>query len=70
MTRTPENPSWSALKGISAGHLSYHDARVRVSNPLRVTSRCTPRVTGWINHHNARREHTSINNMSPIEWES
>jgi hypothetical protein len=25
------------------------------------------RVTGWINHHNARREHTSINNMSPIE---
>ena len=26
-------------------------------------------ITGWLNHYNAVRQHSSINNMSPIEWE-
>jgi len=26
-------------------------------------------ITLWINHYNALRQHSSINNMSPIEWE-
>jgi len=26
-------------------------------------------ITGWINHYNAVRQHSLINNMSPIEWE-
>jgi len=26
-------------------------------------------ITGWINHRDAARPHTTINNMSPIQWE-
>ena len=26
-------------------------------------------IIAWINHYNALRQHSSINNMSPIEWE-
>ncbi len=26
-------------------------------------------IIGWINHYNALRQHSSINNLSPIEWE-
>jgi transposase InsO family protein len=26
-------------------------------------------IIAWINHYNALRQHSSINNISPIEWE-
>ena len=26
-------------------------------------------ITQWINHYNGLRQHSSINNMPPIEWE-
>jgi transposase InsO family protein len=26
-------------------------------------------ITQWINHYNGLRQHSSINNMSSIEWE-
>ena len=26
-------------------------------------------IVHWINHYNALRQHSSINYMSPIEWE-
>ena len=26
-------------------------------------------IIAWINHYNGLRQHSSINNMSPIEWE-
>ena len=26
-------------------------------------------IVHWINHYNALRQHSSINNLSPIEWE-
>jgi transposase InsO family protein len=40
-------------------------------NRFRFESRADARraITGWINHYNAVRQHSSINNMSPIEWE-
>lgn len=26
-------------------------------------------IISWINHYNALRQHSSLNNLSPIEWE-
>lgn len=38
---------------------------------LRFASRADARraITIWINQYNALRQHSSINNQSPIEWE-
>jgi transposase InsO family protein len=40
-------------------------------NRFRFATRAEARrvVALWINHYNGLRQHSSINNMSPIEWE-
>ncbi len=42
-----------------------------MASRFRFESRAEARraIVHWINHYNALRQHSSIINMSPIEWE-
>jgi transposase InsO family protein len=39
--------------------------------PLRFTTRAEARraIIAWINHYNSRRRHSTLGNVSPLEWE-
>jgi transposase InsO family protein len=51
---------------IVTGFFSRSVAWVRVSISPSPAKRA---ITHWINHYHPLRQHSSINNLSPIEWE-